>query len=103
MSLFNTLKEKLKEKFSKDSAESQVQSWAGVDEYETRDNYLRSLRRQHRRVMDEHEKKALQQTIDEHYRKKYKSWISETDTVLNYNTYKTPKPKKSTFFGKGNL
>ena len=100
--LFDTLKEKFKKAIS-NSPDNMVQSYEGRDDWETRDKYVRSLRRQYRRIQDEQEKKYLQQKISSHYEEKNKGIITDRDNILKHNTFKTKKEKQKGFFTRGRL
>jgi len=62
-----------------------VEDYEGVDDWETRDKYVRSLRRQVRRIQDEEEKKQLQAIVDKREKARTES-IFSGDHILNYNT-----------------
>jgi hypothetical protein len=92
MALYEYLRDKLKEKLARDPNQD-VDSYQGVDDWETRDKRVRGLRRQVRRIMDKEESVKLKAIIarDE---KERDSAFWNPDNILNYNTYEVGGLKK---------
>lgn len=92
MGLFDFIKQKLSEQ-KQSSSQGLVTDYQGVDDWETRDKYVRSLRRQVRRIQDEHEKKKLKNYIDRHEKAKERGWLTG-DNILRHNTFKMGQQKR---------
>lgn len=78
--LFETLKNKFVEKIEGINSvnyDEVVQDNRYKDDWETRDNYLKSLRRQVRRLQDQEEKKELQRVINAEARQRDAAWLGD--------------------------
>lgn len=102
-SLFEVLKEKFSERIREAnsySPNSMVEDNRNKDDWDTRDKYLKSLRREVRRIQDKKEKEDLQKIIFNERRQHDVGWIGSSSMLKsNQNTgseYKMKKKAKRT-------
>lgn len=98
--VFETIKEKFKATMQAINNQDYVDDYRGVDDWETRDKEVRTLRRQVRRIQDEDEKAQLKEIIRRREKARSDSWIQD-DNILRYNTYRIGKSNngKISFIG----
>lgn len=73
-----------------------------IDDDETRDKYLRSLRREWRIINEEKEKKYLKEKITQHHKKRQQE-LMFGKSILQGKKTKRKKAKQLSFLGKHKL
>jgi type III secretory pathway component EscR len=91
--LFDLIKEKIMNKQNGERTMNQLDD--GIDDYETRDKQVKSLRRELRKYQDQDEKKLLRDIIKKKQAEHERKILFNQDNILKVpNVYKAKRRKK---------